>query len=74
MFCKTFRYIECRQSCAYNFPAMVKFCSSSSELLEKIYPCLCDFSTDPFYMVRKTIGAGMHEVFNTRMILTMEAK
>ncbi|KAK6645033.1 hypothetical protein RUM43_001309 [Polyplax serrata] len=56
------RYIECRQYCAYNFPAMAKFCCSSPELLEKIYPSLCDFSTDPYYMVRKTIGAGMHEV------------
>ncbi|KAL0281131.1 UNVERIFIED_CONTAM: hypothetical protein PYX00_002216 [Menopon gallinae] len=56
------RCVECRQLCAYNFPAMSKFCASNSELLEKLYPSFCDFATDPYYMVRKTIGCGIHEV------------
>lgn len=59
-----FRFIECRQNCAYNFPAMTKFSVSNPELLDKIYPSFCDFTTDPYYMVRKTIGAGMHEVLS----------
>lgn len=69
-----FRYIECRQNCAYNFPAMAKFCSSSPELLEKIYPVLCNFSTDPYYMVRKTVGAGLHEVRNIFLIQGAEKR
>ncbi|XP_048510011.1 serine/threonine-protein phosphatase 4 regulatory subunit 4-like [Athalia rosae] len=56
------RYVECRRQCAFNFPAMCLFTSNSFEKLDIILPTFNDLAADPYYMVRRTIACGIHEV------------
>ncbi|XP_015126877.1 serine/threonine-protein phosphatase 4 regulatory subunit 4 isoform X2 [Diachasma alloeum] len=58
----TERYIECRKQCAYNMPAMFLFTSSSPEDTDLLLPTLTDLANDPFYMVRRNLACGLHEI------------
>ncbi|KAL1121949.1 hypothetical protein AAG570_003357 [Ranatra chinensis] len=56
-------YALCRQYCAYNFPAMACFCRNDANLLTKsLHVIFYDLTLDTYYMVRKTIACGLHEV------------
>uniref|UniRef100_T1IPS6 TOG domain-containing protein n=1 Tax=Strigamia maritima TaxID=126957 RepID=T1IPS6_STRMM len=55
------KYMQCRQNCAYNFPAMVLFAEPinfKDELLFTFY----DLASDPYSGVRRTIASGLHEI------------
>lgn len=56
------RYVECRQLCAFNIPAMFLFASNSPDDIEILLSTFTDLAGDPFYMVRRTIASGIHEV------------
>uniref|UniRef100_A0A1B6CZF6 Condensin complex subunit 1 C-terminal domain-containing protein n=1 Tax=Clastoptera arizonana TaxID=38151 RepID=A0A1B6CZF6_9HEMI len=56
------RLERCRQQCAYNFPAMVVFASNLGQQLTLLETVLKKFSCDPFYLVRKSIASGIHEL------------
>lgn len=56
------RYVECRWQCAFNIPAMFLFVSSASEDVDVLLPTFNDLAGDPYYMVRRTIACGIHEV------------
>ncbi|XP_043276579.1 serine/threonine-protein phosphatase 4 regulatory subunit 4-like isoform X2 [Venturia canescens] len=56
------RNVECRWQCAFNIPAMFLFVSSAAEDVEILLPTFNDLASDPYYMVRRTIACGIHEV------------
>ncbi|XP_046409698.1 serine/threonine-protein phosphatase 4 regulatory subunit 4-like isoform X4 [Neodiprion fabricii] len=56
------RYVECRRQCAFNFPAICLFTLNTFEKLDIILPTFTDLTSDPYYMVRRTIACGIHEV------------
>ncbi|XP_014250273.1 serine/threonine-protein phosphatase 4 regulatory subunit 4-like isoform X2 [Cimex lectularius] len=58
------KFVICRKNCAMNLPAMCKFAydENSSTFVEMIHVILSDLTTDPYYMVRKTIAQGMGEI------------
>ncbi|XP_018346143.1 PREDICTED: serine/threonine-protein phosphatase 4 regulatory subunit 4-like isoform X4 [Trachymyrmex septentrionalis] len=56
------RYIECRRHCAFNLPAMFIFVSSSPEDVNAILTTFNALASDHYYMVRKTVACGIHEV------------
>ncbi|XP_075224826.1 serine/threonine-protein phosphatase 4 regulatory subunit 4-like isoform X2 [Lycorma delicatula] len=57
-------FVECRLNCAYNVPAMLQFASGieNFNFITTLYPIICDLTSDPYFYVRRTIAAGMHEV------------
>ncbi|KAK7872083.1 hypothetical protein R5R35_004566 [Gryllus longicercus] len=57
------RLILCRQNCAYNFPAMAIFCANLGDAYsDQLYTTFCALTSDPYFMVRRTIACGFHEV------------
>lgn len=56
------RYIECRRHCAFNLPAMFIFVSAYPDDVEAILITFDALTSDHYYMVRKTIACGIHEV------------
>lgn len=54
--------IECRQSCAYNMPAMFIFASQAPEGMFSLVPTFRSLANDSFFMVRRTIACSLHEV------------
>ncbi|KAG5314651.1 PP4R4 phosphatase, partial [Pseudoatta argentina] len=56
------RYVECRRHCAFNLPAMFIFVSSSLEEVNAILTTFNALTSDHYYMVRKTVACGIHEV------------
>ncbi|XP_077281661.1 serine/threonine-protein phosphatase 4 regulatory subunit 4 isoform X5 [Temnothorax americanus] len=56
------RYVECRRHCAFNLPAMFIFVSGSSEDVDAILTTFDALTSDHYYMVRKTVACGIHEV------------
>ncbi|XP_071563196.1 serine/threonine-protein phosphatase 4 regulatory subunit 4 isoform X3 [Temnothorax nylanderi] len=56
------RYVECRRHCAFNLPAMFIFVSGSSEDIDAILTTFDALTSDHYYMVRKTVACGIHEV------------
>ncbi|XP_053596607.1 serine/threonine-protein phosphatase 4 regulatory subunit 4-like isoform X4 [Microplitis demolitor] len=55
-------YVECRRLCAFNIPAMFLFAASTAEDVDQLLPTFTDLSADPYYLVRRTIACGIHEV------------
>ncbi|XP_018370840.1 PREDICTED: serine/threonine-protein phosphatase 4 regulatory subunit 4-like isoform X5 [Trachymyrmex cornetzi] len=56
------RYVECRRHCAFNLPAMFIFVSSSPEDINAILTTFNALASDHYFMVRKTVACGIHEV------------
>ncbi|XP_044595506.1 serine/threonine-protein phosphatase 4 regulatory subunit 4-like isoform X2 [Cotesia glomerata] len=55
-------YVECRRLCAFNIPAMFIFAASTIEDVDDLIATFSELSADPFYLVRRTIACGIHEV------------
>lgn len=55
--------IDCRKHCAFNLPAMFAFVSP--EDIDTLLTTLDALGSDHFYMVRKTVAYGIHEVRST---------
>lgn len=53
---------ECRQQCAYNFPAMVLFAGGPTGYRKHLHDILISFVTDPSLPVRNTIALSFHQV------------
>ncbi|XP_076161069.1 serine/threonine-protein phosphatase 4 regulatory subunit 4 isoform X4 [Ptiloglossa arizonensis] len=56
------KYMECRRCCAYNLPAMFLFVSSSSDDTDALLLTFDALVSDHYYMVRRTVASGIHEV------------
>ncbi|XP_032676214.1 serine/threonine-protein phosphatase 4 regulatory subunit 4-like isoform X3 [Odontomachus brunneus] len=56
------RYVECRRHCAFNLPAMFIFVSNSSEDVDSLLSTFNLLTNDHYYMVRRTVACGLHEV------------
>ncbi|XP_011881826.1 PREDICTED: serine/threonine-protein phosphatase 4 regulatory subunit 4-like isoform X4 [Vollenhovia emeryi] len=56
------RHVECRRHCAFNLPAMFIFVSSSPEDVDTILAIFDALTSDHYYLVRKTVACGIHEV------------
>ncbi|XP_011061444.1 PREDICTED: serine/threonine-protein phosphatase 4 regulatory subunit 4-like isoform X2 [Acromyrmex echinatior] len=56
------RYVECRRHCAFNLPAMFIFVSGFPEEVNAILTTFNALTSDHYYMVRKTVACGIHEV------------
>ncbi|KAM0730046.1 Serine/threonine-protein phosphatase 4 regulatory subunit 4 [Formica fusca] len=56
------RYVECRRHCAFNLPAMFIFISDSSEDVNALLTTFDALTSDHYYMVRRTVACGIHEV------------
>ncbi|XP_014477915.1 PREDICTED: serine/threonine-protein phosphatase 4 regulatory subunit 4-like isoform X3 [Dinoponera quadriceps] len=56
------RYVECRRYCAFNLPALFIFVSNSPEDVDSLISTLDLLTNDHFYMVRRTVACGLHEV------------
>lgn len=56
------RYVECRRHCAFNLPAMFIFVSNSSEDIDSLLSTFDLLTNDHYYMVRRTVACGLHEV------------
>ncbi|XP_029661074.1 serine/threonine-protein phosphatase 4 regulatory subunit 4-like isoform X6 [Formica exsecta] len=56
------RYVECRRHCAFNLPAMFIFISNSSEDVNALLTTFDALTSDHYYMVRRTVACGIHEV------------
>ena len=54
-------HAECRQQCAYNFPAMILF-TGPENFVKLIYPTFASLAADPTWRVRCTLAKGLHEV------------
>ncbi|RXG70491.1 Serine/threonine-protein phosphatase 4 regulatory subunit 4, partial [Armadillidium vulgare] len=53
---------ECRQQCAYNFPAMVLFAGGPTGYRKHLHDILISFVTDPSLPVRNTIALSFHQL------------
>ncbi|XP_025268824.1 serine/threonine-protein phosphatase 4 regulatory subunit 4-like isoform X3 [Camponotus floridanus] len=56
------RYVECRRHCAFNLPAMFIFVSSSPDDVNALLTTFDALASDHYYMVRRTVACGIHEV------------
>ncbi|XP_011689633.1 PREDICTED: serine/threonine-protein phosphatase 4 regulatory subunit 4-like isoform X2 [Wasmannia auropunctata] len=56
------RFVECRRHCAFNLPAMFIFVSSIAENVDAILMTFDALASDHYYIVRKTVACGIHEV------------
>ncbi|XP_058804971.1 uncharacterized protein LOC131672055 [Phymastichus coffea] len=56
------RFVECRRSCAFNAPAMFQFASTLPENVDSLIPTFRNLASDSYFMVRRTIACGLHEV------------
>ncbi|XP_064489697.1 serine/threonine-protein phosphatase 4 regulatory subunit 4-like [Ornithodoros turicata] len=55
------KLVQCRNACAYNFPAMVAFVGPH-DFKEKLFKPFQDLCRDPHSIVRRTVASGLHEV------------
>ncbi|XP_029661070.1 serine/threonine-protein phosphatase 4 regulatory subunit 4-like isoform X2 [Formica exsecta] len=60
------RYVECRRHCAFNLPAMFIFISNSSEDVNALLTTFDALTSDHYYMVRRTVACGIHEVLGSK--------
>ncbi|KZC09718.1 Serine/threonine-protein phosphatase 4 regulatory subunit 4, partial [Dufourea novaeangliae] len=56
------KYIECRRCCAFNMPAMFLFVSYSADDTDALLVTFNALASDHYYIVRKTVASGFHEV------------
>nr|XP_050848748.1 serine/threonine-protein phosphatase 4 regulatory subunit 4-like isoform X1 [Vespula vulgaris] len=56
------RCLECRRCCAFNLPAMFIFTSASAEDVDSLLSTLSALTNDSYYIIRKTVAGGIHEV------------
>ncbi|XP_076279531.1 uncharacterized protein LOC143208675 isoform X2 [Lasioglossum baleicum] len=56
------KHMECRRCCAYNLPAMFLFVSNSSDDMDALLVTFNALANDHYYIVRKTVASGIHEV------------
>ncbi|KAG7202029.1 hypothetical protein KM043_004713 [Ampulex compressa] len=56
------RHVECRRCCAFNLPAMFVFITNSPEDTDDLLVTLSSLANDHYYMVRRTVACGIHEV------------
>ncbi|XP_043667778.1 serine/threonine-protein phosphatase 4 regulatory subunit 4-like isoform X3 [Vespula pensylvanica] len=56
------RCLECRRCCAFNLPAMFIFTSASTEDVDSLLSTLSALTNDSYYIIRKTVAGGIHEV------------
>ncbi|XP_031840992.1 uncharacterized protein LOC116430665 isoform X2 [Nomia melanderi] len=56
------KHMECRRCCAFNLPAMFLFVSNSSDDTDALLVTFNALASDHYYMVRKTVASGIHEV------------
>ncbi|XP_017885898.1 serine/threonine-protein phosphatase 4 regulatory subunit 4-like isoform X3 [Ceratina calcarata] len=56
------KYVECRRCCAYNLPAMFIFVSKSSDDTDALLLTFTALASDHYYLVRRTVACGIHEV------------
>lgn len=56
------RYVECRQNCAYNLPAMFLFVSKQDDNYDNILPIIGSLTSDTYYMVRRKVACGIYEI------------
>nr|XP_012225354.1 PREDICTED: serine/threonine-protein phosphatase 4 regulatory subunit 4-like isoform X2 [Linepithema humile] len=56
------RYVECRRHCAFNLPAVFIFVSNSPEDIDAILTTFDALASDHYYLVRRTVACGIHEV------------
>ncbi|XP_076674641.1 serine/threonine-protein phosphatase 4 regulatory subunit 4 isoform X2 [Andrena cerasifolii] len=54
--------VECRRHCAFNLPAMFIFVSNSSDDTDALLLTFTALACDDFYLVRRTVACGFHEV------------
>ncbi|XP_046144143.1 serine/threonine-protein phosphatase 4 regulatory subunit 4-like isoform X4 [Osmia bicornis bicornis] len=56
------KYVECRRCCAFNLPAMFMFVSNSSDDTNALLHTFTALASDHYYLVRRTVACGVHEV------------
>lgn len=56
------KYVECRRYCAFNLPAMFIFVLNSSDDTDALLLTFTALASDPYYLVRRTVACGIHEV------------
>ncbi|CAL7947776.1 unnamed protein product [Xylocopa violacea] len=56
------KYVECRRCCAFNLPAMFIFVSKSPDDTDALLLTFSALASDHYYLVRKTVASGIHEV------------
>ncbi|XP_012349045.1 serine/threonine-protein phosphatase 4 regulatory subunit 4 isoform X2 [Apis florea] len=56
------KYVECRRCCAFNLPAMFIFVSSSPDDTDSLLLTFTALASDHYYLVRRTVACGVHEV------------
>ncbi|XP_044009935.1 serine/threonine-protein phosphatase 4 regulatory subunit 4-like isoform X5 [Aphidius gifuensis] len=55
-------YIECRQNCAYNLPAMFLFASKTDDNINSIIPILENLINDTNENIRRIVACGIYEI------------
>lgn len=56
------KYVECRRCCAFNLPAMFIFVSNSVDDTDALLLTFTALASDHYYLVRRTVACGIHEV------------
>ncbi|XP_060811775.1 serine/threonine-protein phosphatase 4 regulatory subunit 4-like isoform X2 [Bombus pascuorum] len=56
------KYVECRRCCAFNLPAMFIFVSNSVDDTDALLVTFTALASDHYYLVRRTVACGIHEV------------
>lgn len=56
------KYVECRRCCAFNLPAMFIFVSNSPDDTDSLLLTFTALANDHYYLVRRTVACGIHEV------------
>lgn len=56
------KYVECRRCCAFNLPAMFMFVSNSVDDTNVLLLIFTALASDHYYLVRRTVACGIHEV------------
>ncbi|KAK1134181.1 hypothetical protein K0M31_011962 [Melipona bicolor] len=56
------KYVECRRCCAFNLPAMFIFVSNSVDDTNALLLTFTALASDHYYLVRRTVACGIHEV------------
>ncbi|XP_043787886.1 serine/threonine-protein phosphatase 4 regulatory subunit 4-like isoform X3 [Apis laboriosa] len=56
------KYVECRRCCAFNLPAMFIFVSNSPDDTDSLLLTFTALASDHYYLVRRTVACGIHEV------------
>ncbi|XP_017767087.1 PREDICTED: uncharacterized protein LOC108555782 isoform X4 [Eufriesea mexicana] len=56
------KYVECRRCCAFNLPAMFIFVLNSADDTDALLLTFTALASDHYYLVRRTVACGIHEV------------